>query len=148
MTAHIKDSNGSRFNYNGVRLTIEYRIWTSEKWSKRSRRSTPLVMLTPFQIVQCSLASVTARGSMAALTTSQLWRPSCTLELCITLEKLPLRRIQSRWCSRHGGSGKRHLFERLAFDLLRPGLPRRWASVGELIQGRLHRRQSRRLKLD
>src|SRR5260370_35028287 len=51
------------------------------------------------------------RGSMDALTVWQRWGPSCTLGSCSTDEKMPLKRIQSRWCSRHGDSGKRHPFE-------------------------------------
>src|SRR5260370_40838112 len=83
-----------------------------------------MVTLTPSQNVQWFPAVVMAPGSMAGLTISQLWRPSCTLESCITPEKMPSRRTRSQWCSCHGGGGKRHLVERLK-NPLRETFPRR-----------------------
>jgi CheY-like chemotaxis protein len=75
----------------GVPFRWSELTWTSEKWSKRSRPWTPMVILTPFQSVQWFLALVMAPGSMGASTRSQPWRPSSTLESCITPEKMPLK---------------------------------------------------------
>ena len=61
VTAHIKDPDGTRFNYSGVEIVDRRSDMDIREVVKRSLRWTPLVIPVPFQ--KCEMLSSVGDGS-------------------------------------------------------------------------------------